>query len=413
MPSIDPILPLERTDRRIYGALEALSALLALAYVGYAVHQYATSGQVVGSDFPFFWVAAHIESAQDLQLAYSGKLFSLEAAQARWGDAIDGKYLAYPPHFLLALRPLSGLGYGAAFVVWTGASLAFFVLIVWATFGRSWASVGFTLVAPAALFCLVLGQTGLIMSALLIGGIGWLGRRPVLAGVLLGLLTFKPPLGLLVPFALLAGGYWRAIFGASLTAAVLFLASLAVYGLEGWATYLTNLPGRQVSLQADFGGLIVNLSPTVLMAARLIGLEPAVQYGLQALATAGALAGVVWAFRRGREPALCSALLFIGTILASPFTLSYDMSMVTMAVWLWLQDMLRTGTTAGERSVAALAWTLPFWVYAFNEVHIPVGPPILASAFVLVAMRLARRSGDEALILRNTTAVRQSNSPDP
>jgi hypothetical protein len=228
MPTRQPILPLEGTDRRVYGALQAIMALLALGYIGFAIYRYVSDGTVVGSDFPFFWVAAHIESLEDLKLAYTGKLFSLEAATERWGDTIQGRYWAYPPHFILFLRPLSALSYGAAFVVWNVVSLVFFAAVVWATFGRSWRLVGFTALAPAALFCLWLGQTGLIMAALLVGGIGWLWRRPVLAGILLGLLTCKPPLGLLVPFALVAGGHWRAFVSACLTAGVLILASLAL-----------------------------------------------------------------------------------------------------------------------------------------------------------------------------------------
>jgi alpha-1,2-mannosyltransferase len=399
MACFAPILPLEKADRRLYGALQALLAALALGYLGYAIYQYVTSGAVVGSDFPFFWVAAHIESGQDLQMAYNGELFSLDAALQRWGPAFEAKYWAYPPHFLLALRPLSGLSYGAAFAVWSAASVALFALAVWTTFGQSWRTVGFTVLAPAALFCLWLGQTGLIMSALLIGGIGWLWRRPILAGVLLGLLTFKPPLGLLVPFALLAGGHWRAILAASLTAGALFLASVAIYGLDGWATYLTNLPGRQTSLQEEFGGLIVNLSPTVIMAARLVGLDAAIQYGLQALTVIGVLACVVWAFRGGKDLGLCCALLFIGTMLASPFSLSYDMNMVTLAVWLVLQDMRRTGTKAGERSFAAATWLLPVLIYFLNEAHIPVGPLVLAAAFVVVMKRLARGDDESELFM--------------
>jgi hypothetical protein len=216
---------------------------------------------------------------------------------------------------------LSALSYGAAFVVWNVVGLAFFAAVIWATFGRSWRLVGFTALAPAALFCLWLGQTGLIMAALLVGGIGWLWRRPVLAGILMGFLTCKPPLGLLVPFALVAGGHWRAFVSACLTAGVLILASLAVFGLEGWTAYLENLPGRQVDLQEAAGGIIVNLSPTILMAARLLGLAGVIQFGLQALVAAGVLACVMWAFRGGRDPGLCCALLFVGTMLASPFSL--------------------------------------------------------------------------------------------
>ncbi len=92
MPHFKSILPLEKVDRRVYGVLQAFMALLALGYLGFAIHQYVTNGTVVGSDFPFFWVVAHIASAQDLQLAYSGELFSLEAAQERWGDSIQGNF---------------------------------------------------------------------------------------------------------------------------------------------------------------------------------------------------------------------------------------------------------------------------------------------------------------------------------
>jgi hypothetical protein len=393
MPTRQPILPLEGTDRRVYGALQAIMALLALGYIGFAIYRYVSDGTVVGSDFPFFWVASHIESLEDLKLAYTGKLFSLEAATERWGDTIQGRYWAYPPHFILVLRPLSALSYGAAFVVWNVVGLAFFAAVIWATFGRSWRLVGFTALAPAALFCLWLGQTGLIMAALLVGGIGWLWRRPVLAGILLGFLTCKPPLGLLVPFALVAGGHWRAFVSACLTAGVLILASLAVFGLEGWTAYLENLPGRQVDLQEAAGGIIVNLSPTILMAARLLGLAGVIQFGLQALVAAGVLACVMWAFRGGRDPGLCCALLFVGTMLASPFSLSYDMSMVSVAVWLLLQDILRTGAKAGERTIAALTWALPCVIYILNEAHIPIGPLVLGSAFVLVTIRLGRADG--------------------
>ncbi len=83
---------LNRADRLVFGVMQALVLVAGLGYLGFAVHQYVTNGTVVGSDFPFFWVVAHIASAQDLQLAYSGELFSLEAAQERWGDSVQGKF---------------------------------------------------------------------------------------------------------------------------------------------------------------------------------------------------------------------------------------------------------------------------------------------------------------------------------
>src|SRR6185437_7428179 len=42
-------------------------------------------------------------------------------------------------------------------------------------------------------------------------------RRPVLSGILFGLLAYKPQFGLLIPVALLMAGQWRAISAAALT----------------------------------------------------------------------------------------------------------------------------------------------------------------------------------------------------
>src|SRR5207253_7794896 len=58
-----------------------------------------------------------------------------------------------------------------------------------------------------------------------------------LAGILFGLLTYKPHLGLVLPFALLALGAWRAIFAGTVTAIVLVGTSVAVFGLEPWRSY--------------------------------------------------------------------------------------------------------------------------------------------------------------------------------
>ena len=79
------------------------------------------------------------------------------------------------------------------------------------------------------LVCLGHGQTGFLTGALLAGGVLALPRHEILAGVFFGLLAYKPQFGLLIPFVLLAGGYWRAIAAATATV----LASVAVTWRSG------------------------------------------------------------------------------------------------------------------------------------------------------------------------------------
>lgn len=65
--------------------------------------------------------------------------------------------------------------------------------------------------APARLVNILNGQNGFLSAALLLGGTWWIDRRPVAAGILFGLLTFKPQFGTLLPFVPIALAAWRVI----------------------------------------------------------------------------------------------------------------------------------------------------------------------------------------------------------
>src|SRR5205814_7022046 len=95
----------------------------------------------------------------------------------------------------------------------------------------------FLLLAPGAAVNLFFGQNGILSTVLLGGGVLLLGSRPILAGVLLGLLAYKPQLAVLAPFALLAGREWRALAAAILSQIALGLLSLLVLGAEPWFAF--------------------------------------------------------------------------------------------------------------------------------------------------------------------------------
>ena len=94
---------------------------------------------------------------------------------------------------------------------------------------------------PQTAFIAFTGQNSFLTGAILIAGITLLDRRPVLAGVLLGVLTYKPQLFLMVPVALLAGGHWKAIAAGIVTTALLALLSLALLGPDLWHQWLQTL----------------------------------------------------------------------------------------------------------------------------------------------------------------------------
>ena len=324
-------------------------------------------------------------------MAYGGELFATEAALQNWGRVINPGTLAYPPHAIILLSPLRGLPFGLSFILWSALGALSLGLAAWVTFGHSWRASLFVLLTPAAFFSLWIGQSGLFASAFFIAGLGLLQRRPVLAGVFIGLLTFKPTYGLLIPFALLAGGHWRAIFSASLTAGGLILASMWLYGTEVWGQFFASIPAFQMSHQTPNEELIVNLIPTIFMAARLLGFDSAISYAIQGIAGLIVITVITWAFYSQRDFGLKCGLLFVGTTLIGPHILTYDLSFVTVAIYLLLQDFTEHEPRIGERSIAVLVWLLPVIVYFFNSIGaLPIGPLLHGLLFAVLLRRLAK-----------------------
>jgi alpha-1,2-mannosyltransferase len=76
---------------------------------------------------------------------------------------------------------------------------------------------------PGLLANAVVGQNGFLSPALVGGALLLLPGSATVAGCLIGLLAFKPHLGILLPIVLVAGGYWRAIAAATATLGLLVL----------------------------------------------------------------------------------------------------------------------------------------------------------------------------------------------
>ena len=70
---------------------------------------------------------------------------------------------------------------------------------------------------PSVLINVGHGQNGFLTAALLGGALVVLDRRPLVAGILLGLLVYKPQYGLMLPIVLAVSGRWRCFAAAAAT----------------------------------------------------------------------------------------------------------------------------------------------------------------------------------------------------
>ncbi len=120
---------------------------------------------------------------------------------------------SYPPVTLLYTWVFALLPYPLALVAWLGGTGALFVRAARPYLARAGLSAWLALIAPASIVNLWAGHYGFLVGALWLAAWHHLPRRPVLAGVLIGLMVVKPHLAVLAPLVLLRRGEWRAIAG--------------------------------------------------------------------------------------------------------------------------------------------------------------------------------------------------------
>jgi hypothetical protein len=241
----------------------------------------------------------------------------------------------YPPDALLFCGWMRGLGYNAARACWLIAGLAVFAAAGLALFRGRVVPVLMLLASPAALLCIILGQSSFFIGAFLLGGFAALPRRPVLAGVLFGLLTLKPQMGLLLPLLLLARGEWRAIIAATLTAGLLVLLTCLALPPALWLLWLTSLP----QIQHDYFAGGTNLNIMITPAANLLhlGAGSGLAMSMQGLCALAAAACVFAVARRGTYPAAVAVLL-VAIFIAQPHAYAYDLVVLPAALLLGLPD---------------------------------------------------------------------------
>ena len=338
------------------------------------------------SDFVSFYAAGKLALAGTPALAYDHAAHWAAEQYATWSTA-PYVYFYYPPIYLLLCAPLAALPYFVAFAVFQVATLVPMLLVMRAVLrARGYGWLPPLLAFPAVFWTIALGQNAFLTAALFGGFTLLLDRRPTGAGVLLGLLSYKPHFGVLLPVALAAGGRWRAFAAAGITVAALVGLSAAVFGWQTWAAYLHSFAGAGAIYQTgkvDFAGI-----DTPFGAAHLLGATPATANALQAAAML-AMAGVtalVW--RRSTSHPMRYASLLAATLLAVPLALVYDKMTLLLAVCWLVRAGEEQGWLAWEKLVLLAVWPVSVVSWPIGSgCHIPLGPLVTAAVLVLCVRR--------------------------
>ena len=273
------------------------------------------------------------------------------------------------------------MGYFIWFLVW----LIPFLLVI-----RRLAPAPETLVLalafPGTLLNLAQGQNGLMIAALFGGAMLWLRPRPILAGILIGLMSCKPQFGLLIPIALICGRHWTVFWSAAATTLIFAGASLLVFGTADWLAFFANLEFATAVLED--GRLPWAKMPSLFAALRLLGAGVEVAYLAQillALAIAVIVALVWW---RPVPLPLAAAVLASGALLVSPHLNDHDLALLAVPIALIAWHGHKEGWLRGEREILVIAWLTPVLTALVAEpTHLQVGFPCLLATFALAVKR--------------------------
>ena len=346
----------------------AIGVLVAGLEVGYLLHSplpYDPVGYLVGRDFANTWVGAQLALTGDPQAYFAADSYNRLLAE-KFGAGYPLHIWSYPPHLLLFTWPLALMPYMAAYILYCAVGLAVYLAVA---SERRLDYLALLAIAPAVIVNIWCGQNGFFIAALLVGGLMVLDRRPILAGLLFGMLSIKPQLGILLPLMLALTGRWRTVLAAATTILLLVTAASLVFGVSVWTAYINDaMPVQSRVFLREFENFMTHM-PTAFMNARVAGLPLPVAAGLQIAVSLAAVGAVMWTFWRRRDADLSNALLLTAAFLATPYAFNYDMVLFGPVI---AKLMDREGNTALDYGLMILVWALPFLTVALGIAGIPL-----------------------------------------
>ncbi len=370
----------------------ALAAIAWLAVTAHGLNDYR--GRPLGTDFSCLYTAGEMARRGEAAAAYNLASHN-RALQALFGPAAPTYGWFYPPPFLLVAQPLSHLPYIPALVLWQGLTLLAYILALRALtqnspapeLGRDRLWLLLVVAFPAVFVNLIHGQTGFLTTAVVAGGLALLRPRPLLAGLVFGLLACKPQFALALPLALAAGRQWKTLGAAAFMVAFLAVLATVFFGWMIWPAFFDAMQLSRVVV-VEQGSIGFEKIQSVFAALRLLGAPVMAAYVGQGLVTLGALAALIMVWRPTVSNALKGAALCLATTLSTPYCLDYDLVLLAPVILLLTAEGRARGFRHGEHLLLAALWLIPILARPLTgATHLALAPLLLMVALFMVLRR--------------------------
>jgi len=386
------------TATRVRGYSLILLAAYVLAIVGWIALSSGLidrNGKPIGTDFSNVYAAGTLTWQGKPADAYSPAL-QHDAEKATF-DGRDVPFYGwhYPPFFFAVAFLVAAIPYAWGLALWLIASFAAYLAMLRAILRRP-ETLLIAAAFPAVFVNIGHGQNGFLTAALLGGALHLLDRRPWLAGILIGLLAYKPQFGVMIPIALLANQRWSSIAAAAATIVLLIAVSFATLGGSVWHAFADSMNFTQ-TIVLEQGGTGWEKIQSAFSAARNWGADVHTAYAIQIALSLSLAASLAWLWHSDASFELKASALATASLLATPYVLDYDLVVLAVAIAFFARHGLAFGFRDYEISALAAAWIVPLISRGLAGVTgIPLGLIVMLALYGLTlhrAMRDRERAG--------------------
>jgi arabinofuranan 3-O-arabinosyltransferase len=358
-----------------------------LLQTGYFAHWWLFDEKGLGipTDFVNVWSAGRLVLDGHPALAYDWDI-QKQVQVAVLGQSYDGNFAwHYPPPFLFVAAVLAHFPYAGAFVGWAAVSLVPYLAVMRAIVGRSFGLL-LALAFPVVFTNTLVGQNGFLTASLIGGTLYLMPTRPVLSGICLGLLSYKPQYGLLFPLALIAASQWKVFFTAGIVAILMASLSWLAFGSESWQAFFHWMPMFSQAFLTE-GRAPWGKMQSIFALVRYFGGTEQLAWVFQWIMS-GAVAIVLALMWRSRSVSysLKAASLAAGALLITPYLFLYDLMVLAIPVAFLVHIGLAQGFARYELPALGLVAALLI-IYPF------LGAPTGFGATLVVTALIACRAG--------------------
>lgn len=338
-----------------------------------------------GIDFSILYAASSLALQGQPSLVYDVEVHhqTLETVMGTELPYLLGWF--YPPHYILMTLPAGLLPFKISLYFFISLTLAAYAFTIYKIAPHPTALL-LALSFPGVLMNLNWAQNGFLLASLMGLGLHFIDKRPMIAGLMLGILSFKPQYAILPYLVLLIGRHWKTLFWTTFFSLLLMFTSALILGTEVWFKYIHQIPVIRELIANDWINVNgINVSPYTTI--RLFSYDTDLAATIQTLLSFMVVILVIWTWIKARNDYLRNTILTSGIILLSPYILVYDLTLLALPLAFYGWDIYQRGKLPGELQVLIFTFLLPI----ANTIIVESSGIQITSVAVLVLLAMAIR----------------------